>query len=605
MLNIDFSGKTIKLIRANVAHSFKVPYKDLPRVLFHGILLANIIAGFWLLDSLKDPVIANTIGMEYQPMAKIVSVFATLVIVCLYDFLTSVVSKPTLFHLVSCFFGLITMVIAAVLADPSFGLPSNVRGPHRMLGWFAFCTIEAYGSLMVALFWSFTNSIMDLEQAKGAYGLIIAIAQVGAIIGSTLATNASSIGISQLFIISAVMIFSVSLLIKTYHLTFRDQITEAKKNRVRSVSENSTVDPLLVSAALSAQYSQSNPSGTKDAFLNDDEVDVTEFNPISGPTLLNSFLSVMWGFSEGLVLLLKYPYMLKLLGVSCLYEVVVTILDYQFKVLGSHSALAMRHNVEAGDGFAQLLGHFGQATNVLSFFLSFFGFSYLVHTVGVRQSLLIFPAVLLVAVVLTNLVPTLTVLFVTVSCLKAMIFSLQDPIKELLYIPTSEVIKFKAKAWIDVFGSRLAKAGGSTICSFAGANAAQLRRIAEIPCLVIAAGILVITWSIGFEFQELVTAKTFIGAESDPDLISNANHIYHVNENFEAGYKKQRNTNCSESSYSSELELSNNTGRTSKLTSLMESGVILRNGLKPGEVGYDGYDLHLFEGVFEEDNPLH
>jgi len=28
-------------------------------------------------------------------------------------------------------------------------------------------SIEAYGSLMVALFWSFTNSIMDLEQAKG------------------------------------------------------------------------------------------------------------------------------------------------------------------------------------------------------------------------------------------------------------------------------------------------------------------------------------------------------------------------------------------------------------------------------------------------------
>jgi hypothetical protein len=26
----------------------------------------------------------------------------------------------------------------------------------------------------------------------------------------------------------------------------------------------------------------------------------------------------------------------------------------------------------------------------------------------------------------------------------------------------------------------------------------------------------------------------------------------------------------------------------------------LRNGLKPGDVGYDGYDLHLFDGVFED-----
>ena len=26
----------------------------------------------------------------------------------------------------------------------------------------------------------------------------------------------------------------------------------------------------------------------------------------------------------------------------------------------------------------------------------------------------------------------------------------------------------------------------------------------------------------------------------------------------------------------------------------------MRNGLKPGDVGYDGYDLHLFDGVFDD-----
>ena len=26
----------------------------------------------------------------------------------------------------------------------------------------------------------------------------------------------------------------------------------------------------------------------------------------------------------------------------------------------------------------------------------------------------------------------------------------------------------------------------------------------------------------------------------------------------------------------------------------------VRNGLKPGDVGYDGYDLHLFDGVFDD-----
>lgn len=55
------------------------------------------------------------------------------------------------------------------------------------------------------------------------------------------------------------------------------------------------------------------------------------------------------------------------------------------------------------------------------------------------------------------------VLFVLLSILKATTFSLNEPVKELLYMPTSEAIKFKAKAWIDVFGARCAKALGSYI----------------------------------------------------------------------------------------------------------------------------------------------
>lgn len=73
---------------------------------------------------------------------------------------------------------------------------------------------------MVALFWSFTNSIMNLEQAKGAYGLIITIAQFGAITGSTLATQAVDVGIPQLCLIGSVCILSISLVVKIYWILF-------------------------------------------------------------------------------------------------------------------------------------------------------------------------------------------------------------------------------------------------------------------------------------------------------------------------------------------------------------------------------------------------
>ena len=530
MIKIELSKRTLKVLGKSVSEAFLVPFHEIPRVLFHGLILGNIIAGFWLLDSMKDPILASTVGIEYQPIAKFVSVLTTLVVVCVYDFLTSVVSKPTLFHIISSFFGIATLIISALLSDPVAGLGNfqNI-GSHRYLGWLSYVTIEAYGSLMVALFWSFTNSIMDLEQAKGAYGLIISIAQIGAVTGSTLATSSGIVGIPRLYLLGSMSIFSVSILIKAYHIVFRDHATESQKIRVRSFSESET-----------------------------------SISPVGGalykPSFCGFFINVFRGFYEGLMLIIQHKYILKLAGISCLYEIVVTVLDYQFKILGSNhisnkeiakvAGGIIDSTIGDGDRFASLLGHFGQLTNIVSFFVSFFGFSFLVRRIGVKHSLLAFPTVLFIAVVITNLVPSLWVLFSMVSIIKALSFSLNEPVKELLYIPTSQPIKFKAKAWIDVFGCRLAKAAGSFITHIAHGDAYKLRAISEIPCLLISFSIMVLAWQIGTEFQYLTKENIIIGDEN----------------------------------------------RFLNLTQSLPT----RNGLNPGDVGYDGYDLGLFHGTFDD-----
>lgn len=531
MMQIELSKRTLKVLGKSVSEAFLVPFRDIPRVLFHGFILGNIIAGFWLLDSMKDPILASTVGIEYQPIAKFFSVLTTLVVVCVYDFLTSVVSKPTLFHIISFFFGLMTMIMSALLSDPVVGLRNHQdKGAHRFLGWLSYFTIEAYGSLMVALFWSFTNSIMDLEQAKGAYGLIISIAQIGAVAGSTLATNSGKVGIPRLYLFGSMSIFSVSILIKAYHIVFRDHATETVKLRVRSFSECESTSSHSMSRSL------------------------------ENPTFITIFINLFRGFYEGLMLILRHKYILKLAGVSCLYEIVVTVLDYQFKILGANHVSSMsvaaaaggiiNSTIGDGDRFASLLGHFGQLTNVVSFFVSFFGFSFLVHRIGVKHSLLVFPTILFIAVIVTNLVPSLWVLFSMVSIVKALSFSLNEPVKELLYIPTSQPIKFKAKAWIDVFGCRLAKAAGSFITHIAHGDANKLRAISEIPCLLISFFILILAWQIGSEFQHLTKENIVIGEE---------NQFFVHAQNLPT-----------------------------------------RKGLNPGDVGYDGYDLGLFEGAFDD-----
>jgi hypothetical protein len=52
--------------------------------------------------------------------------------------------------------------------------------------------------------------------------------------------------------------------------------------------------------------------------------------------------------------------------------------------------------------------------------------------------------------------------FLMMLVLKGLSYSLNNPCKEILYQPTSQNIKFKAKSWIDVFGARGSKALGTT-----------------------------------------------------------------------------------------------------------------------------------------------
>ncbi|CAM9184042.1 unnamed protein product, partial [Ectocarpus fasciculatus] len=430
----------------------------------HALILSVIIGGFWLLDTVKDPLFATIVGIEYQPTAKLLSVLFTIITVMVYDHLTSVVSKPTLFYIVSGTYGVLFLIISGCLPNhQEIGDASSNQSYSKELGWVAFFVIESYGSMMVALFWSFTNSIMDLEEAKGAYGLILSIAQTGAIIGSTLAANAKTIGYPLLFLVGAILSLSVTLFIKLYHIVFVDEATVASINRVRTWT--------------------------------DDE---------------ESF----GGFCEGLSLIYHHKYVLRIFAVSCFYEVVVTVLDYEFKMIGAGS-LAPSHSSEENSGesfkFANLMGKFGQMTNLLTMVVSLFGFSFFVNNFGVRSSLMIFPSLLLSAVVLANLVPSLWVLFFIVSILKASAYSLNDPVKELLYQPTSVPIKYKAKAWIDVFGSRLAKAGGSFISHLAHGSVSRLQLVSELPSIVISIILLVFAWQAGTQFQYLVRNGLVVG----------------------------------------------------------------------------------------------
>ena len=160
-------------------------------------------------------------------------------------------------------------------------------------------------------------------------------------------------------------------------------------------------------------------------------------------------------------------YIFGILIVSTIYEAISQIIEYQMHVKAN---AVPQFSGELG--FSTFLGYYGIASNTLSFLMALLGTSYLIKRFGLRFGLLFYPIVLcmsfsLLFILYTFGSPTaghlLAALFVVMMIAKGLGYAVNNPVKEMMYIPTSKDVKFKSKGFIDIFGGRMAKAGGGMI----------------------------------------------------------------------------------------------------------------------------------------------
>lgn len=390
------------------------------RLFWLAATLFFIIGGYWLLRSIKDPIIATINGVEAIPKAKMLSVIVVTLGVGVYNELYDHFQPYQLFYIIGGFYTALFIIIGLVLLHPIYGISNTEADPTRILGWVSYCAIESFGSIGVTNFWAFANSVYDLERAKKSYGLLIACAQLGSVSGPTIATNAAFIGIPGLYFFGAGCMGLMVLMVFFYVQRFGTGVdTSVPGDDASTVAMNTT---------------------KKHAASKKDKA----------------------GILEGLYLVARYSYVQAITAISCVFMVEVTILDYAMKVLAKEK-FSREHPddaLAAAEAFAQFMGYFGQATNTLSFCLSLLGTSAVIRTLGLQKTLLLFPCLLLGAGALVYITPSLELVFLTMLALKALSYALNNPCKELLYQPTSAAVKFKAKSWIDIFGQRGAKVRG-------------------------------------------------------------------------------------------------------------------------------------------------
>ena len=168
-------------------------------------------------------------------------------------------------------------------------------------------------------------------------------------------------------------------------------------------------------------------------------------------------------------------------------------------------------STDATNSFTTFMGLFGQATNTLSFLLSFFGTSAVIRYLGLPTTLLLFPSICLLTIITVRLYPTLNVVFVAMMVLKANSYALNNPTKEMLYQPTSSNVKYKAKSWIDIFGARGSKALGSVVTNAFSSSATELIDKGSLVGMCVASFLIWNARFMGRKFDEFTESGYVVG----------------------------------------------------------------------------------------------
>jgi len=98
---------------------------------------------------------------------------------------------------------------------------------------------------------------------------------------------------------------------------------------------------------------------------------------------------------------------------------------------------------------------------------------------------------------------------------KGLSYALQSPSRELLYIVTTDSIKFKAKSWIDVFGGHAAKAVGSAINHACKHSVYLVMTVGSLTSLSVALSLALLGSWLGRRFEASSASGELIGDDDE------------------------------------------------------------------------------------------
>jgi AAA family ATP:ADP antiporter len=421
---------------------------------------------------LKMAIFAKMVGAYQVPEAKLYSLLFIIPLILVYSKLVDVLRRHHLLYCYTIFHAVGGIIFAYLLTHPVHGLANTQVSSDRWLGWAFYFFMESFDAFFSATFWSFADSVNNPKDAKNYYGFLVSGSKIGGIIASALlyiTLGCCSVGNEVHFLPGALFVGSLLLCAASFALYLL--VTKV---------------PDTIMHGYEATYQ-------------------LEKHKKRESEARTGILGMLRSSVDGLIIMLKKPYVLGIFSLVVFYDVMVVIFDWWVAVHADQQL----PTVGAMTAFYAKYYFF---LNAIGLVISFLGTTPILRLVGIRISLFLFPLFCLSMLIVTYLFPTANVFFAVLVGLRSFNYAFNHPTREFLYIPTTKDIKFKAKTWTDAFGSRIAKSFGSV---FNKALKCTSPAFALVSSLSLSLGLtflwLIIVYFLGKTLQNAIDNKQVIG----------------------------------------------------------------------------------------------
>ncbi len=363
-----------------------------PAVVMLAATIFLLLAGYYLLKTAREALILTEGGAEVKAYSSAAQAVLLLAVVPAYSWLASRVPRVPLMGITMAFFGANLLAFAAL------------RAAGTSVGIVFYIWLGIYNVFVISQFWAFANDLYTEGQGRRLFPFI----GVGSSLGAWLGAEAAAALVKRTTSDPGTLMVAAALLL----VVCFTMIVIVNRREVRRTDE--------VGQQQNAE-------------------------PIRG--------------RSGFALVFADRYLLLIAALMVLLNIVNTSGEFLLSKLVVGEALAQF----AGDAqiaerqrfIGGFYGAFFGRVNLLSLLLQLFVTSRLLRHMGVRGALFILPILALVNYSVIAVAPVLAVVSVLKVLENSTDYSVQNTVRQALFLPTSREAKYKAKAAIDTFFMRL------------------------------------------------------------------------------------------------------------------------------------------------------